>query len=240
MTFDMELLRTCSESMGIFMDDGQYVQFFQYYDMMIEKNKVMNLTTITDMNEVIIKHFVDSLMLIKAVDPNKILTCIDVGTGAGFPGIPLKIAFPDMNIILNDSQAKRLAFLDDVIDALHLSGIETVHARAEELGQDLMFRENFDLCVSRAVANLSTLCEYCLPLVHVGGHFVAYKSRDINKELLESGNAMISLGGGLPEMIMEKIPTTDIERLLVKIPKVQKTPPKYPRKSGIPSKEPLH
>lgn len=235
----MVLLRTACEEMGLSLNDDQFNQFFTYYTMLIEKNKVMNLTAITEMDEVILKHFVDSLMLCKVMDLEKVNVVADMGTGAGFPGIPLKIAFPHLNIMLMDSLAKRLNFLEEVIDQLGLVGIETLHGRAEDIGKDMMYREQFDLCVSRAVANLSTLGEYCLPIVRKDGFFVSYKSGDVKEELESAKNAIKLLGGGEVTVEYLKIPTTDMERSFVIIPKEKNTPKKYPRKAGTPSKEPL-
>ena len=239
MTFDISNLRIALESMGFHLYDDEYDKFFTYCMMLLEKNKVMNLTAITDIDEVILKHFVDSLMLHKAIDPKAVTTMIDVGTGAGFPGIPLKIVYENLNVILLDSLQKRLEFLDDVIDELKLSGIETVHARAEDAGQAEVLREKFDLCVSRAVANLSTLCELCLPFVKVGGHFISYKAGDVEEEVDAARHAIELLGGGNVEVIKFTLPNSDLERTLIKIEKIKETPSKYPRKAGRPSKEPL-
>ncbi len=239
MTFDISNLRIALESMGFHLYDDEYDKFFTYCMMLIEKNKVMNLTAITDIDEVILKHFVDSVMLHKALDPKEITTMIDVGTGAGFPGIPLKIVYENLNVILLDSLQKRLEFLDDVIDELRLTGIETVHARAEDAGQAEVLREQFDLCVSRAVANLSTLSELCLPFVKEGGHFVAYKAGKVEDEVDAARHAIELLGGGNIEVINFTLPKSDLERSLIKIEKINKTPSKYPRKAGRPSKEPL-
>lgn len=239
MTFDISNLRIALESMGFHLYDDEYDKFFTYCMMLLEKNKVMNLTAITDIDEVILKHFVDSVMLHKALDPKEITTMIDVGTGAGFPGIPLKIVYENLNVILLDSLQKRLEFLDDVIDELRLTGIETVHARAEDAGQAEVLREQFDLCVSRAVANLSTLSELCLPFVKEGGHFVAYKAGKVEDEVDAARHAIELLGGGNIEVINFTLPKSDLERSLIKIEKINKTPSKYPRKAGRPSKEPL-
>ena len=239
MTFDISNLRIALESMGFHLYDDEYDKFFTYCMMLLEKNKVMNLTAITDIDEVITKHFVDSVMLHKALDPKEITTMIDVGTGAGFPGIPLKIVYENLNVILLDSLQKRLEFLDEVIDELRLTGIETVHARAEDAGQAEVLREQFDLCVSRAVANLSTLSELCLPFVKEGGHFVAYKAGKVEDEVDAARHAIELLGGGNIEVINFTLPKSDLERSLIKIEKINKTPSKYPRKAGRPSKEPL-
>lgn len=240
MNFDITLLESLAKEVGVDLSEKQLNQFALYYEMLIEKNKVMNLTAITEMNEVIVKHFVDSLMLVKAIDIHSISKVGDMGTGAGFPGIPLKIAFPHLEIVLIDSLAKRLKFLNEVIDALELENISTLHGRAEDIGQNPDFREKFDLCVSRAVANLSTLSEYCLPIVKETGFFVSYKSGEVSEELLAAKKAIELLGGKEEETIFFTLPNTDNERSFIKIRKEKKTPKKFPRKAGLPSKEPLN
>ena len=225
--------------MNISLSDKQLQQFMTYYEMLIEKNKVMNLTAITDFDEVVEKHFVDSVSLIQVVDLHQRLKVIDLGTGAGFPGIPLKIVFPELNVVLADSLNKRLVFLNEVIDALGLTEIYTVHGRAEDLARMPEYREQFDLCVSRAVANLATLSEYCLPYVKVGGCFIPYKSGEIDEELNNSKKAVQILGGKIEEVVKFQLPDTDIGRSFVKIKKNKNTAKKYPRKAGLPAKEPL-
>ncbi|MDF2801637.1 MAG: rsmG [Anaerocolumna sp.] len=224
---------------GIELSDVQVNQFMAYYNMLIEKNKVMNLTAITDFDDVLRKHFVDSLCINKAYDFSKDIKLLDLGTGAGFPGIPLKIAFPNIKIVLMDSLNKRLKFLNDVIKELDLKDIITVHGRAEEMGINALYREDFDVCVSRAVAKLSSLTEYCLPFVRVGGSFIAYKSDDISLELDSSHNAISILGGKFKDKVSFTLPGSDIQRTLVVIEKKKFTPKKYPRQAGKPNKEPL-
>ena len=235
----VKLLDQGCADLGVTLSDQQKEQFFKYYEMLIEKNKVMNLTAITEKNEVIDKHFADSLALIKSgvsLTGQKIL---DIGTGAGFPGIPLKIAFPELEIVLLDSLNKRINFLNEVIEALGLQNVETCHGRAEDFGHRKEYREQYDLCASRAVANLSTLTEYCLPFVKVGGQFVSYKSGNVDNELKESSKAIKILGGEAGKVCSFVLPGTDFARTLVPIKKIKMTGNKYPRKAGTPSKEPL-
>lgn len=227
------------EKLNIHLNEKQMYQFETYYKMLVETNKVMNLTAITDYDEVIDKHFVDSLSLIQAIDLNKPLKVIDVGTGAGFPGIPLKIAFPELKIILLDSLNKRINFLNQVIKVLELRDIEAIHGRAEDFGRNPQYREHFDVCVSRAVANLSTLSEYCVPFVHIGGFFIPYKSGKVKEEMEAAQKAVTLLGGNITKCLSYTLADTDMERSLVIIEKVQGTKKAYPRKAGKPSKEPL-
>lgn len=227
-------------SIGITLEEKQKQQFDDFYEMLVEWNKVMNLTGITEYEEVNEKHFVDSLSIVKAIDIRKVETVIDVGTGAGFPGIPLKIAFPHLNVVLLDSLNKRIKFLDAVIDKLGLENIKTIHGRAEDYAKQSEYREQFNLCVSRAVANLSTLSEYCLPYVKTGGMFIPYKSGEIDEEVNASKKAIHILGGKLNDVIKFQLPGTEIGRSFVVIDKVQNTSKKYPRKAGLPSKEPLN
>ena len=228
--------------LDITLSDSQAEQFIQYYEMLIEKNQVMNLTAITDFDEVLKKHFVDSLSLVRACDLGSVngeVSLIDIGTGAGFPGIPLKIAFPKLKVTLMDSLNKRIDFLNEVIIALKLDGIDAIHGRAEDYAKPDQLREEYDLCVSRAVANLSTLSEYCLPYVKVGGKFISYKSEKVAEELEEAENAISILGGKTVEQIAFTLPDSDIYRNLVMIKKISETPRKYPRKAGTASKNPL-
>ena len=225
------------KAIGIELSDEQLEQFLTYYEMLIEKNKVMNLTAITDFDEVLEKHFEDSLSLIQAVDLEKSQAVIDLGTGAGFPGIPLKIAFPNLQITLADSLNKRILFLDDVIRELGLTGIDIVHGRAEDLAKNSDYREKFDLCVSRAVANLSTLSEYCLPFVKIGGKFISYKAGECDEEVAASKSSVFLLGGKISDI--KKFELGESGRAFVIIDKVSGTPKKYPRKAGTPSKDPL-
>lgn len=227
------------KELSIQLDENQLQQFKTYYELLIEWNKVMNLTAITDYNDVIQKHFVDSLSLIRVFKLNQSLKIVDIGTGAGFPGIPLKIAFPDLEIVLLDSLNKRIKFLNEVINVLKFNKIEAIHSRAEDFGTNKLYREKFDLCVSRAVANLSSLSEYCLPCVKVGGSFIPYKSGKITEEVENSKSAVKKLGGQISKVETFYLPESDIERSFVIIDKIKNTPKQYPRSAGKPTKEPL-
>lgn len=219
--------------------DEMCSQFETYYKLLAEWNKVMNLTGITEKSEVYEKHFLDSLAIAKVTDLKQAESLIDVGTGAGFPGIPLKIVFPHLKVTLLDSLNKRVKFLNAVIEALHLENVETLHGRAEDYARKLEYREQYDFCVSRAVANLATLSEYCLPYVKVGGMFIPYKSGEIEEELEKSGKSVRILGGNVDNFEKFLLPGSDIGRSLIMIRKTGKTPKKYPRKAGLPAKEPL-
>ena len=223
--------------LSITLTEKQLEQFRIYYEILVEKNKVMNLTGITEWDEVLEKHFLDSISLIRAVDLNQNLSVMDMGTGAGFPGIPLKIAFPNLKITLADSLNKRVLFLQEVIDTLELSDIEAIHGRAEDLARDKKYREQYDLSVSRAVANLSTLTEYCLPFVKLGGQFISYKSGEIEEEVVNSKSAVFLLGGKIKDTV--KFELGESGRSFIIIDKVKGTPKTYPRKAGTPSKKPL-
>lgn len=227
------------KELSIVLNDKQIQQFEQYYNILVEWNKVMNLTAITEYEEVVEKHFLDSLTIVNAIQMEKIETLIDVGTGAGFPGIPLKIAFPHLKVMLLDSLNKRIKFLNEVIDLLELNDIKAIHGRAEDYAKQIEYREQYDICVSRAVANLATLSEYCLPYVKVDGLFVPYKSGKIDEELKSSEKAVSILGGKVEEVVKFQLPGTDIGRSFVKIHKIKETKKKYPRKAGMPTKEPL-
>ena len=234
-----EMLKNRMDRLQIETNENMLEQFDLFYHLLVEWNKVMNLTGITEYEEVVEKHFADSLSLYRFLDLNKIHTVIDVGTGAGFPGIPLKIAFPHLKVVLLDSLNKRINFLNEVIAKLDLKEIHTIHGRAEEYARKPEYREQFDLCVSRAVANLSVLSEYCIPYIRVGGIFVPYKSGEIDEEVAASRKAVDILGGQIDHVEKFQLPDTDIHRSFVFINKIKNTQKKYPRKAGTPAKEPL-
>ncbi len=234
----MDLLKKCLEKWNIDIDDDKVRKFTRYYELLIEWNKKINLTSIVEKDDVVVKHFVDSIALIRFTDLTD-LSVIDVGTGAGFPGIPLKIMVPDCNIVLLDSLNKRIGFLQNVIDELGLEKIETVHGRAEDTAHVSGHREKYDIVLSRAVANLSTLSEYCLPFVKDGGIFVSYKSGNSKEEINGSDNALSKLGGIIERVEKFSLPGSDYDRSLVFVKKIKKTPSCYPRKAGTPSRKPL-
>ena len=232
-----EKMQEKSKVLGVRFLVEQTEQFFEYMNLLIEWNEKMNLTAITDPEEIILKHFIDSITIIKDIeDGSKV---VDVGTGAGFPGIPLSIMNPTLKITLVDSLNKRLIFLQEVVNKLNLKNIEIVHARAEEFGQNKKYRENFDISTSRAVANLSTLSEYLIPLVKVGGKVISMKASDAQAEIEDAQKAIEVLGGRIEKIDEFNLPQSDIGRTVVVIKKEKQTPNKYPRKPGTPSKEPI-
>ena len=238
---DFSQLKKDLNEFGIELTAEMEEQFLLYYNMLIEWNSFMNLTAITDFDEVLKKHFTDSVSLIRAIPDlsEKRFKVIDVGTGAGFPGIPLKIVFPNISVVLLDSLNKRVNFLNEVISKLQLTDITAMHGRAEDFAQNKEYRESFDLCVSRAVANLATLSEYCLPFVKKKGRFISYKSEKVSEEFEVSGKAISVLGGEYENQVTFELPDSDIYRNLFIIKKKSATPGKYPRKAGLPSKEPI-
>lgn len=233
-----QFVKNLSE-LNVILTDAQIEQFLIYYEMLLEWNEMMNLTAITEYDEVMKKHFIDSISLVKAYDVFQSVSVIDVGTGAGFPGLALKIAYPNLKLTLLDSLNKRIQFLNAVIERLSLKDVKTIHGRAEDLAKPDQLREQFDLCVSRAVANLSTLSEYCLPFVKVGGQFISYKSEKISEETDAAKKAISLLGGKVNRQVEFKLPDSDIYRNLFIIDKIKQTPGKFPRKAGMPAKEPI-
>ncbi len=232
----MEQLCIYLKQWNILLSEKQVEQFRKYFALLQEWNSYMNLTAITEEDEVIVKHFVDSLALGHYFELQD-SSLLDLGTGAGFPGIPLKIVYPSLSIILADAQMKRLSFLDTVISELGLEDIRTTHGRAEDLAKDPAYREQFDICVSRAVANLTTLSEYCIPFVKKGGYFISYKSEKTETELSDARYAIDVLGGKIERVESFVLPGSELHRSLIFISKEKATPAKYPRKAGTPSKE---
>lgn len=232
-----DILAACGAEAGLSFTERQLEQFSRYYELLVETNKVMNLTAITDAREVAVKHMVDSLLAYEAGMEGKLLA--DVGTGAGFPGVPLKIYCPRLKVVLIDSLGKRLKFLQQVIDELGLQDIYCEHLRAEDAGRSKKHREKYDLVTARAVARLSVLSEYCLPLVKKGGCFIALKGSRYADEITEGSEAVKILGGKIISAEPVKLPGLDDGRAIIKISKIKTTPAQYPRKAGTPEKQPL-
>ena len=234
-----DYLKDSTEKYGISLSDEQLDQFDKYYQLLVEWNEKINLTAITEPREVAIKHMVDSLSCWQADLFEDGIAVIDVGTGAGFPGIPLKIYRPDIKLILLDSLNKRIKFLQTVVDELGLKDVKCIHARAEEAARNKALREKFDLVVSRAVARLPVLAEYCLPFVKTGGIFAALKGMKFAEEATDAKNALSVLGGSQPECVAIKLPYLEDKRAVIYIKKEKSTPKAYPRKAGTPDKNPL-
>ena len=232
-----ELMCSYGEQIDIKFNDKQLSQFYEYMNFLLEWNEKINLTAITEPKEVILKHFIDSLTINKYIGENK--TLADVGTGAGFPGIPLKIYRPDLDVTLVDSLNKRINFLNEVIVKLDLKDINTVHSRIEDFGKDKKYRESFDYVIARAVANLTTLSEYLIPISKVNGKCICMKGNDVKEEIKDSEKAINVLGGKIDKVDYFELPNSDISRNVIIIDKIKNTPSKYPRKAGMPSKEPL-
>lgn len=233
----IENFRTELYNYGYTLTEQQFDSFIRYYELLVSWNEKMNLTAITEFSDVLSKHFLDSLSVIKIIDLNNVSSLIDIGTGAGFPGIPIKIMYPDLQVTLLDSLQKRIGFLNTVIDDLKLDNITAIHGRAEDFAKPDKLRESFDVCVSRAVSNLSSLTELCMPFVKIGGCFIPYKSEKANDELSNASNAIKILGGECENTISFSIDNN--ERTLLLLRKVSATPKKYPRKAGTPVKDPL-
>ena len=232
-----EIFNKYLKDLNIKLDEEQIKKFYIYMNLLIDWNEKINLTSIIKPEEMILKHFIDCLTIAKYIEENSEL--IDMGTGAGFPGIPLKIYRNDLKIVLADSLNKRLNFLNEVIDTLKLDSIETIHTRAEELGKNKKYREQFDIATSRAVANLATLSEYLIPFVKVGGKCICMKGADIDEELNNAKKAVEVLGGKILKKDIFKLPQSDLKRSVIIMEKVKKTSQKYPRKPGTPAKEPI-
>lgn len=225
---------------SISLTEKQVQQFEQYFNLLIKTNEHVNLTAITDKQEVYLKHFYDSLILAHYVKPlqNESKTLIDIGTGAGFPSLPLKIAFPQLKIVMVDALQKRVNFLKEVVELLDLSNVDIVHGRAEDIGQNNSYREQFDFATARAVARTSVLAEYTLPFVKLGGEFLVMKGAAAEQELADSKKALATLGGSLVKSFDFKLPNGD-QRYIQIVSKVTHTPKKYPRQAGTPSKKPI-
>lgn len=234
--FEEEMLEK-SKILGVRFSVEQIEQFYRYMNLLIEWNEKMNLTAITEPKEIILKHFIDSITILKYIDDNSKL--VDVGTGAGFPGVPLSIMNPTLKITLVDSLNKRLIFLEEVVKELNLKNIEIVHARAEEFGQNKNYREKFDVATSRAVANLATLSEYLVPLVKIDGKIISMKASNAKEEINDAKKAIEVLGGKIEKIEEFDLPESDIGRTIIIIDKNKCTPAKYPRKAGTPAKEPI-
>ena len=235
----IEILKRGTEEMGIEISHKQAEQFIKYKDILLEWNRKMNLTTITEEREIIIKHFLDSLSCIQTKYLKNTGKMIDIGTGAGFPGIPLKIILPDIKLTLLDSLKKRIGFLEEVCAELDLGGIEFIHGRAEDFGQNKNYREKYKYVVSRAVAALNVLTEYCLPFAQVGGHFICQKGPKLIEEIKDAQKSIKILGGKIVEQIKIELPFSDRDHHILVVEKIKQTPIKYPRKAGKPSKNPI-
>ncbi|MBQ3123270.1 MAG: 16S rRNA (guanine(527)-N(7))-methyltransferase RsmG [Firmicutes bacterium] len=235
----MKRIRRALAELNTECTDRMLEQFQIYMDGVLEWNEKLNLTAITDRDEFIEKHFVDSLMAVDSDEVRKAELVIDVGTGAGFPGIPLAIVFPEKKFVLMDSLNKRLKVIDDLCERAGIMNVVTAHGRAEELSRNKLHREKYDLCIARAVANMSTLSEYCLPFIGIGGYFLAYKGPDCEEELNEAKNAIKILGGKIEDVREAEISDFGLSHKIVYVKKIKETPAKYPRKAGTPSKDPL-
>ena len=234
---DKILIDACTK-LNVNIDENMLAQFMKYKELLLEWNEKINLTAITEDREILLKHFADCVSLVPFINLNN-KSVIDVGTGAGFPGIPVKIVSPSIKLTLLDSLNKRITFLSEVVSSLGLNDVSCVHSRAEDGGQNVEFREKFDVCVSRAVADLSILSEYCLPFIKTGGTFISLKGPDAKQEVINALKAIEVLGGEIENVEKIEIPFTDIVHTLVMIKKVRQTPMKYPRKSGKVSKNPI-
>ncbi len=238
---DINFLKDNLKELNIELSETQINMFVKYYELLVEWNSFMNLTAITEWKEVVIKHFIDSLSLVNVIEnmTDVSYSVLDIGTGAGFPGIPLKIAFPNLKITLVDSLNKRVKFLNEVINVLGLENIVAIHSRAEDIGHNSMYREQYDIVVSRAVSNLTVLAEYCVPFVKLNGCFIPYKSEKSEEELSNASKALSILGCKYINSVDFDLPSSDIFRCLLVFEKIKNTPNKFPRKAGLPTKDPI-
>lgn len=234
-----ELMKNSSEKEELIFDETKYNQFIKYKDLLKEWNEKINLTAITEDEDIIKKHFIDCIKIFKFRELHNLRNIIDVGTGAGFPGLPIKIVKPEIKVTLLDSLNKRINFLNEVVRELNLKDVETIHSRAEDGARQKNLRENFDAVVSRAVANMQVLSEFCLPYVKVGGYLIALKGPAIEEEISNAKSAIATLGGKIEEIIPVEIEDTDLKHNLVVISKIKETPAVYPRKAGTITKKPL-
>lgn len=239
----LNYLKKALDKQNVLFDDNSLEKFETYRDLIFEWNEKVNLTSITDKDEFEIRHFVDSVEIADYISEKKFNRIIDVGTGGGFPGIPLAILFPEKSFLLMDSLNKKIKIINEIIQILGLKNVTALHSRAEDLAHKKEYRENFDFCASRAVAKLSVLCEYCLPFVKHNGIFAAYKSENVDEEINEAKNAITLLGSAIKEVSPYQIPdlsnNTTINRKIIYIEKIKKTPNEYPRKARMPEKTPL-
>lgn len=232
-------LKIAAIEYGLNLTEDQISAFNKYYELLYEWNKKINLTAITEPKDVAIKHMVDSLSCFKADLFKENTSLIDVGTGAGFPGLPLKIFYPSLKLTLLDSLNKRVKFLQLVVDELGLKDVEVIHARSEEAARNKKYREKFDLATARAVARLPIICEYCLPFVKDGGTFIALKGRQYEEEATQAQKAIKVLGGEIADIMPVKLPEIDDKRAVIYIKKIKSTPKTYPRKAGTPERNPI-
>ncbi len=233
------ILQEGSKKLGFNLQSKQISQFLKYMELLVEWNEKINLTAIVEEEDILIKHFLDSLSCVKIPEIKDGMRVIDVGTGAGFPGIPIHIYYPDIQLTLLDSLQKRIKFLQEVYHHIEIKNVQYEHGRAEDFGNNVKFREKYDIALARAVAELSTLCEYCLPFVKVGGYFICQKGPNVDEELKNAKRALKILGGEVTERIDVKLPFRDIKHNIIVIKKIKQTPTQYPRKAGTPTKNPL-